>query len=196
MTILPTDSVPSADTAGEATDPSATMPPQFRDRAFHRGNRGPRMTAKDFRDTVGLLGVIASLIFVGLEVRQNTRVARAEAYRGLDQAMAQWYFVAATDDELVPLLRGVFLEGVRRDELSGPDKWRVGMMLDAAIRSHEFLFRQVEEGVLPPHSLDRAGSITFNAPYMRDLWPVVRSQYREDFAAYFEARYQLGSPVP
>ncbi len=33
------------------------------------------MSGKNFRETVGLLLVVASLVFVGLEIRQNTLVA-------------------------------------------------------------------------------------------------------------------------
>lgn len=37
---------------------------------------------------VGALGVVASLIYVGVQVRQNTRVVRSEMRLGLAEAMA------------------------------------------------------------------------------------------------------------
>ena len=39
------------------------------------------MSGKAVRETFTSLGVIASMIFVGLEIRQNTMVARAAAYQ-------------------------------------------------------------------------------------------------------------------
>jgi hypothetical protein len=37
------------------------------------------MSGNALRETVGFVGVIASLVFVGLEIRQNTRAAQASA---------------------------------------------------------------------------------------------------------------------
>jgi hypothetical protein len=148
-----------------------------------------RFTVRAVIDTVGLLGVIGSLIFVGLQIRQNTRLARAEAYRAVEQTAVQWDFVAATDDELAPLLRGVTYEGLRRDQLSDPDKWRVGSMFDALLRSYESIYRQVQEDILPGSALDGFANDQFVSPYLKDLWPILRPNYRADFVEYFEDRF-------
>ena len=146
-------------------------------------------SAKTIIDTLGLLGVIGSLLFVGLQIRQSTKLARAEAYRAVEQTTVQWDFVAATDDELVPLLRGVQQEGLRRDQLSDPDKWRVGTMYDALLKSYESIYRQVQDGILPVGALDNFGANQFTTLYMKDLWPIVRPNYRADFVTYFEQRF-------
>jgi hypothetical protein len=148
-----------------------------------------RFSVRAVIDTVGLVGVIGSLIFVGLQIRQNTRLARAEAYRAVEQTAVQWDFIAATDDELVPLLRGVTYEGLRRDQLSDPDKWRVGSMFDALLRSYESIYRQVQEEILPATALDGFANDQFTSPYMNDLWPILKPNYRTDFVAYFEDRF-------
>ena len=36
------------------------------------------MSGKAIRETVGFLAVVASLVFVGMEIRQNTQVARGQ----------------------------------------------------------------------------------------------------------------------
>ena len=41
------------------------------------------MSGKAIRETLAALGVIASMVFVGMEIRQNTAVARASAHNDL-----------------------------------------------------------------------------------------------------------------
>ena len=36
------------------------------------------MSGKAIRETLGFLAVVASLVFVGFEIRQNTQVARGQ----------------------------------------------------------------------------------------------------------------------
>ena len=43
------------------------------------------MSGKVVRETLGFLGVVASLMFVGLEIRQNTAVARGQARQDRDR---------------------------------------------------------------------------------------------------------------
>ena len=46
------------------------------------------------------LGVIAGLIFLGFEIRQNTNIAKASAYRDNIQDIAAWRELTITDPEL------------------------------------------------------------------------------------------------
>jgi hypothetical protein len=41
------------------------------------------MSGKAIRETLGFLAVVTSLVFVGMEIRQNTAVARGQARRNL-----------------------------------------------------------------------------------------------------------------
>ncbi len=47
-----------------------------------------KRSIRDVGEAVALLGVIASLVFVGLEIRENRIAARAAAYRELGIAVA------------------------------------------------------------------------------------------------------------
>ena len=41
------------------------------------------MSGKAIRETLGFLAVVASMVFVGVEIRQNTRSAEVDAYQNL-----------------------------------------------------------------------------------------------------------------
>lgn len=48
------------------------------------------MSRTELRETVGLVAVVASLVFVGLEIRQNTAVARGQARQNLADLNQEW----------------------------------------------------------------------------------------------------------
>lgn len=58
------------------------------------------MSSKAIRETLATLGVIASLIFVGIEIRNGTTQARAAAYQALGVATAEWFDSWAHDPDL------------------------------------------------------------------------------------------------
>jgi hypothetical protein len=147
------------------------------------------MTGRDIRETLGFLGVMASLVFVGMEIRQNTRVARAEAYRALAEMETAAMLASATNPQLAGLMRRVVFDGALRDAFSDSEKYQLGTMYDYRITNLELVYRQVEEGVLPPTALEMQLSALFGTPYLRELWPLIREQYDAGFAAYFEDRY-------
>ena len=149
------------------------------------------MSGKEVRETIGFLGVMASLVFVGLEIRQNTRVARAEAYRSVAEMEAAGLLAAATDPQLSGLLRRVMFDGEKRDNFTDSEKYQIGVYYDYRITNLELVYRQSEERVLPSAALDLSVSGLFTEPYLHELWPIIRAQYDPGFAAYFEDRYGL-----
>lgn len=149
------------------------------------------MSGREIRETVGFLGVMASLVFVGLEIRQNTRVARAEAYRSVAGMEADGLLAAATDPQLSGLLRRVMFDGAKRDDFTDSEKYQIGVYYDYRITNLELVFRQSEERLLPSAALELSASGLLAAPYLQELWPIIREQYDPEFAAYFEDRYGL-----
>ena len=55
------------------------------------------------RETIGFAGVIASLVFVGFEIRQTNRLAGAAAYQAIGVAAAATWDAAAHDRDFVEL---------------------------------------------------------------------------------------------
>jgi len=54
------------------------------------------MSSKAVRETVGFLGGVASLVFVGLEIRQNTATARGQARQELAALNQEWLIQRST----------------------------------------------------------------------------------------------------
>jgi len=133
----------------------------------------------------GALAVVASLLYVGHQVRQNNRIARAEAFRDVTLSWAGMLHRWADDG---PAAR-VFMDrtGVRLGDLS--DEVRNAYLLRhaAMIRVFETIYRQIAEGVLSAEALELLP--TTSSPLFRDAWMALRGSYSGDFRTFFESRY-------
>ena len=64
------------------------------------------MSGKTIRETLGFLVVVASLVFVGMEIRQNTIAARAAAYQAIGIATAAVFDNQAHDRQFIMSVQG------------------------------------------------------------------------------------------
>ena len=79
------------------------------------------MSAKAIRETLGFIGVIASMVFVGLEIQQNTIASQAEAYQAIGIATSEWHrYVDARLDRLIT--ETAYPEALERWTLSDWDR--------------------------------------------------------------------------
>ena len=141
------------------------------------------------------MGVIGSLVFVGLELRQNTTAVRAQTRQGLADRNAQTIYSVAENPELARAWTLMW----QRDTLAG----QVLTMADSAqarwgmwgmLRQVEHAFLQVEEGVLPRSSLmgyGFRGNTNFMTPQFASFWESIRHRFDARFVAAFEAEYDL-----
>ena len=56
-----------------------------------------KIDIKQTVEVIGLVSVVASLTFVGFEIRQNTVVARAQARDSISDKLINWELMVATD---------------------------------------------------------------------------------------------------
>jgi hypothetical protein len=139
--------------------------------------------------------VIASLVFVGLEVRQNTEALRLQTRQGLADRAAQTLYSVAENPELARAWTLMW----QRDTLaaraltmadSAQARWAMWGML----RLVEHAYLQVQEGVLPESSPDGYGfrdNNNFMTPQFASFWHGVRDRFDARFVAAFEAEYDL-----
>ena len=132
------------------------------------------MTGKQLGEALAAVGVIASMVFVGLEVKGSNLQARAAAYQAIGVAASEfhWNF----DDRLNRL----YNEGRYAGAVTGwtLTEWEV---MDRAFRAEfrlvETLLLQVEQRLLPRDAISRlgfdvAGWLRFPATVC--LWPEIR----------------------
>ena len=137
-------------------------------------------------ESIGLVAVIAGLVFVGLEIRQNNRLAKAAAYQEIGSATAQNWRDMSQDPEF----NRVFLRHFTADSAwwADQDPRDVERLITAWIgflRQYETIYLQVDLGLLDEVAMDRLGwGLVRELPALHYLWPHLGIVVDPTFAEY------------
>ncbi len=142
------------------------------------------MSGKAIRETLGFLAIVASMVFVGLEIRQNTVAARSAAYQAIGIATASAFDNMAHDRQ--------FLISTRKEAaaMDATDWLQYGNKVTTFARLGETVLLQVEQGLLPPDAMERLGYVgwesTFYVPKNACVWPLIRPWVSVAFRQFVE----------
>jgi hypothetical protein len=141
----------------------------------------------DIAQVLAILGVIISLAFVGLEINQNTSLARNQAYLEYVESLKDLTLEIATDDAL-PGLIARLVEGEMEEGFSAEDNVRIPLFQNATVRVWEGLYRSWSAGYLPQEAVANIGGGTLlNNDYFRQKsWPAIKVHFSPDFVTFFE----------
>ena len=148
------------------------------------------MTLEDFyflSQIAAALGIMASLIFVGLQVRQSTRQAKADAVQAVHDNLSAWYMHAAE----TPFKAEAGFKGLHSlDNLSGAESISVVtdlMALTSYLQSAYFKWRV---GDLPDdlwHSWEQSLLSYLDSDGGKQFWELRKYNFTPDFTEYVEA---------
>jgi hypothetical protein len=100
-------------------------------------------------ELLGAIGVIVSLIYVALQIRQNTKSVRAATFQEAMRDIAAVADLAAHDPELAR----IWFSGVRDlESLEWAERHRFGAYMLAFFRRVENVVYQTEQGILDRQS--------------------------------------------
>ncbi len=142
------------------------------------------MLTKGLRETLAALGVIASMIFVGFEIRQNTIAARAAAYQAIGVATAAAWDSEAHDRQ--------YLMSVQQtaDAMDATDWAQLASKMTVYARLAETVLLQIEQGLLPPDAMERLGyrgwAGILESQKRACVWPLIRPGVSTSFREYVE----------
>ena len=139
-------------------------------------------------ELVGFIGIIGSLVFVGVQIRQNTIAARASAYQQMGAAVSEiWLSTAQDPDRAVLTMR--FFEDTNPKFTPAEEAVVINQSI-GAFRQLETTWRQVQLGLLDAKVLEAFGwsaeggaASTLNT---RRLWPRIAPHMSPDFRTYLE----------
>ena len=132
---------------------------------------------KESAEVLGILGVTASLIFVGVEIRQNTNAVRGATLQAVSQQSMD-LVMAGVDN---PELRSA-VSAARENTLSPEQKDLLNWFLAAKLRADENRFRQFKLGILDAstfHQLSHHGA--YRLPYFAEYWALRGDTFAADF---------------
>jgi hypothetical protein len=142
------------------------------------------------------LGVILSLLFVGLELRQASQLARAQVRQGLADRNAQQINAISQNRDLARAWAEMFTSawGSRGVELTMLDTVQAVYALVDMLRHVENVYLQYLEGVVDESVLASYGfrnSRTFVLPQFKPRWEGLRDRFDPRFVEALEAEYGL-----
>jgi len=116
--------------------------------------QGGYLSGKAVRETLAALGVIASMVFVGLQIRASNVQARAAAYQAIGISTSEFH--RGFDARMNRLVtEGDYPDAVKRWTL---EDWEMfSRMTKADLRMLETVVLQVEQGLLPSDAINRLG---------------------------------------
>ena len=125
-----------------------------------------RERRKEVFELVGLISIVASLAFLGLEIRQNTNALYAESRQSVLTAAQSELFEVVRDPDLV-------LAVLEEEPLSAANQVKLGAWLTAAMRAREFSWLQYRDGIIDEAQWETEVAIVLwllDAPRTRDWW--------------------------
>ena len=137
-------------------------------------------------ELVGAAGVIATLGYLALQVRQNTISTRTSSYQAVVEAISEWTRALGME----PGVAQMFVTGLSNiDALSQEERTRFGFILIALFRNFENVFYQHQHGVVDDTIWEgwsfRIRS-NFAAPGVQVWWKTARLAYSVPFRKFLE----------
>jgi hypothetical protein len=152
--------------------------------------------AKDYtaiRQVLSATAVVLSLLFVGVQIRQNTVAQRAQTRQALADASREFILDVVASPELwnAWVGRWRFVSGQHREvdtQLSQADSAKAEVAIMALLRNAENVFLQYREGAIDESALATYGFSggIWDGPEVRAWWLTQRARWDSSFVRAFE----------
>jgi|TARA_B110000438_G_scaffold89093_1_gene88548 hypothetical protein len=144
------------------------------------------MNKRTLIEIFGLISVIGSLIFVGVEISQNTQAVRGATHQAVFDQVSEYYLFIASEERLADLAAMALTDDIKRNELSKGDRLRLDMLFMTGIRRVENIYMQHKNGILDDDAFKMIGMDSYKSDYVVDIWNSWRSGFDSEFISFFE----------
>ena len=155
----------------------------------------PPLRFKRVGETVAAIGVIASLTFVAIEIRQNTNAVRGATIQAVSQQSLDLAMAGLDNTEL----RDAFEAGlcVGSTELTSAQRRLLGWFFASKLRADENRLRQVELGTLDRGTFGQlSNNQAYRLPYFAEWWEERRSEWAPDLQDLVDEEFLPLGDVP
>jgi len=144
------------------------------------------MTLQEIVQILGGIGVIASMIFVGIQIRSNARAVRAATNLQISHTQTSSLYNMASNADLAELVvRG----GGDFAALKGLDRARFRFHAMFVLTFNQNIFFQHKIGTLTGDDWDSfSGDLVsyFDMPGAREAWPTYRKRFNTTFQSHVD----------
>tara|TARA_B100000029_G_C17068376_1_gene775883 strand:- start:77 stop:529 length:453 start_codon:yes stop_codon:yes gene_type:complete len=143
------------------------------------------MNQQKIIEIIGLISVVGSLIFVGVEISQNTAAVRGATQQEISEQVSELYRIIVENEKFSELDVKV-LDGVTKNELSKNDYNRYTHYSLMAFRRIENIHLQYKNGFLNENAFNRIGMPFYRLPLLKEIWEDQKHAFEPEFAEFFE----------
>ena len=137
-------------------------------------------------EILGIFIVIGSLLFVGIQIRQNTRVIKLSATQNVSHEFREALGIIAADTEMADL----HLRGSRDTNFLSPaEKHRFFIFLNNIYRVYENTYYQYQQGVLDSdiwNGMLTQMAFPKNTPGYLEFWDERKQIFSKEFQTFYE----------
>ena len=144
------------------------------------------MKKKEIIEILGILAIIGSLIFVGIEVRQNSVEIRGSTHQTISEQVTKLYMTIASDERLSKLVSEMMANDELRNELNATDQLSLDFIVLTGLRRIENIYLQQLDGILSDKAFERIGLEFYRAQYARQSWEKYKTNFDSAFIDFFE----------
>ena len=136
-------------------------------------------------ELIGFISVIASLVFVGMEISQNTTAVRGSTNQAISDQASELYLTIATDRNLAGLVKKLY-DDVPKEDFDSIDEMQLFLTVMTGLRRVENLYLQLEDNILDDRAFDRIGLSFYRSKYGRQIWDENKQFFDRNFVPFFE----------
>ena len=142
--------------------------------------------ASTIAEIVGAIGVIASLIYLAVQIRQSTKVSRAEMTKDLYLASRTAIMDIASNESLAKISNEI-------RQFEDVDLMRRNMFYQSFFRLYELQYNLKKQGLLDD-DIARSYALIIQmwakTIYFEDYWSQHRGEFNEGFAGYVDEQIE------
>jgi len=145
----------------------------------------------NYGEFIGSVGVVATLIYLALQMRQNTRATLSQIREHRSAASQANFHQASNMAELV-------VKSTSGESLSKAESMRLRFMASASLRGYEAYTNQRRDGFLGDDEWEAIRNTMrahFHAPYMAETWRETQLNYSSNFRNIVNSEILNTAPV-
>ena len=147
-------------------------------------NERARPIWRETAEVLGVLGVVGSVIFVALEIRQNTNAVRSATIQAISEQSYDSNYRLAENADLLALL----LKANNREPLTDSERFQLSTFWNAILRLNQNRYQQFRLGVLDTDTLFEVGgrSSFYQSPFFAEFWGETKQNHSVEFQRFIE----------
>ena len=146
------------------------------------------MTKKEIIEILGITAIIGSLIFVGIEIRQNSLSIRGATHQAISEQVTKLYMNVAIDERLSELVSQMLYNDndTLRNKLNASDQLSLDFIVLTGLRRIENIYLQQLDGILSNQAFERIGLEFYQTQYSIETWEQYKTGFDSGFIDFFE----------